>query len=76
MDPTRARPLRGLHDVLPFLDEVGTYASPWYRGKKMWQPRPERAEWFTAMEDFLHAFKQCRGNVEATLATLGLKEGK
>ncbi len=72
--PTRARPLRGLHDVLPFLDEVGTYA-PWYRGKQAWQPHPQRAEWFHATEDFLRAFKQCRGDVEATLAVLGVKSG-
>ena len=66
----------GLHDVLPFLDEVGTYAQAWYRGKKVWQAHPERTEWFDAMEDFLYAFKQCRGDIEATLAVLGVKSDR
>jgi hypothetical protein len=70
--PTRARTLHGAHDVLPFLDEVGEYTQ-WYSGKRAWQPRFPNPEPFEAMEAFLRAFKQCRGDVEATLKALEKK---
>jgi hypothetical protein len=70
--PARARTLRGAHDVLPFLDEVGEYTR-WYSGKRSWQPRFPNSEPFEAAQAFLRAFKQSRGDVEATLKALGVK---
>jgi hypothetical protein len=72
--PTRARTLQGAHDILPFLDEVGEYTrSRWYSGGSSWQPRFPSSQPFEATEDFLRAFKQCRGDVEATLKVLEAK---
>jgi hypothetical protein len=72
--PELPRPLRGFHDVLSFLDEVGAYTR-WYFGKRTWQPRFPNSEPFEATEAFLRAFKQSRGDVAATLKALGVKAG-
>lgn len=73
--PTRARTLQGAHDILSFLDEVGEYTrSRWYSGGRSWQPRYPNPQPFEATEAFLRAFKQCRGDVEATLKALEAKK--
>jgi hypothetical protein len=42
----------------------------WFSGKRAWHPRFPNPEPFEATEAFLRAFKQCRGDVEATLKAL------
>lgn len=65
------RLLLGMHDVLPFLDAVGRWA-PRFRTVPAYRPNTVNPEWFTAMDLFLRAFKQSRGDLEATLRSLRL----
>ena len=65
------RLLLGMHDVLPFLDAVGRWA-PRYRSEPAWGPNTKNPEWFNAMDHFLRAFKQSRGDLALTLRSLGL----
>lgn len=65
------RLLLGMHDVLPFLDAVGRWA-PRHRDVPVYRPHATSPEGFQAMDPFLRAFKQSRGDLEATLRSLGL----
>jgi hypothetical protein len=67
----RARLLLGLHDVLPFLDEVGQWRRE-YGGARVYRPNGSNPEWFTAMDHFLRTFKANRGHLQATMAALGV----
>jgi hypothetical protein len=69
------RTLLGLHDVLPFLDTVG-HITQGRDGRQWWGPANPQADIFQVMDRFLRAFKQCRGDVEATLAKLGVRAGR
>lgn len=60
------RLLLGLHDVLPFLDSVGKLSKA-YQGRREFLPATQA---FTAMHQFVRAFKQHRGNLDATARTL------
>jgi hypothetical protein len=71
----QVRTLLGQHDVLPFLDTVGHMARG-RRGRQSWGPAHPHHEIFQVMERFLRAFKQCRGDVAATLAQLGVRAGR
>jgi hypothetical protein len=68
------RVLLGLHDVLPFLDTVGSM-SRGRDGRQRWGPADPQAGIFHRMERFLRAFKQCRSDVPATLKELGVRRG-
>lgn len=65
------RLLLGMHDVLPFLDTVGHRASM-RRTVTYYGPSATNREAFAAMDEFLRAFKQNRGDLKATLRSLGL----
>jgi hypothetical protein len=68
----KVRTLQGVHDVLPFLDTVGSM-SRGRHGQQWWGPIHAQFAYFEAMDRFLRAFKQCRGDVQATLKQLGVK---
>ncbi len=65
------RLLLGMHDVLPFLDRVGRWA-PRHRDVPVYAPHMTNPEWLLAMDEFVRAFKQSRGDLRATLKSLGL----
>jgi hypothetical protein len=69
------RTLLGLHDVLPFLDTVGRMTRS-RDGRQWWGPAQPQNDTFQVMERFLRAFKQCRGDVAATLTELGVRAGR
>lgn len=69
------RTLLGVHDVLPFLDTVGRMTRD-RRGRQWWVPAEAHRELFHVMERFLRAFKQCRGDLPATLVALGVRAGR
>ena len=73
--PKPVRTLLGQHDVLPFLDTVGRTTRS-RDGRQWWGPGDSHPGIFHDMERFLRAFKQCRGDVAATLKELGVRVGR
>jgi hypothetical protein len=67
LGPTPIRLLLGLHDVLPFLEAL------WGRRLSRWgiaeDAQPEQLH---AVDEFIQAFKRCRGDVEAVARELRL----
>lgn len=69
--PQSLRLLLGLHDVLPFLDTVGSWGRRMKGGRQRFTvPASEHHGAFVAMDRFLRAFKQHRGDLDATLRAL------